>query len=166
MHFIQTTLFNGAVPWLWSNSGKLHVKTFMRLDDGQNIFKKTVFLISAQLPGINNALTVTSRELFFKIENKFRGVNTAVVANSVILKPFVRNTASTVAVVPSKLPRNTTKDVNMFILSTHQLVAYLQASQQTVLKITRPSAAGKLFPSASSLKRAASTLRPMATLDA
>jgi len=78
----------------------------MRLDEGQNIFQKKVFLISAQLLGINKALTITSPELFFKIENKFREVNAAVVASSVILKPFVRNTSSASAVATPSCPKS------------------------------------------------------------
>jgi|GEM_PF-5896918 len=57
-----------------------------------------------------------------------------------------------------------TTDVNMFTFSVGQLVAQLQVSQLTVFNVTRLSAAGKPFPSASNLKPAASALKQMATL--
>ena len=106
MRLIQTTLYNGAVPWLWPHTGRLNVRPLMRLDEGQNIFQKKVFLIRIQLLCINKALTVTSPELFFKIENKFREVNAAVVASSVILKPFVRNISSASVVATPSCPKS------------------------------------------------------------
>ncbi len=138
MRWIHTSNYDGAKLRLWPDSGKLYVRPFMRLDNGQNIFQETVFFISAQLPSINNALTVTWRELFFKIENKFRGVNAAGVANSVIL-----NRSCVILhqrlLLPLQVARNTAKNVNMFIFSADQLVAHRQATKQTALKVPRLS---------------------------
>src|SRR5450759_6006208 len=96
MRLISTILCGGAGSRLWPVSRELHPKPFIRLADGQSLLQKA-FLRGALLPGVEEILTVTNRELFFKTEEEFREVNAAGVATSFILEPFGRNTAAAVA---------------------------------------------------------------------
>src|SRR5438045_588722 len=96
MHLIPIILCGGEGSRLWPVSRELHPKPFIRLDDGHSLLQKA-FLHGAMLPGIEEILTVTNRELFFKIEDEFLEVNETGVATSFILEPFKRNTAAAIA---------------------------------------------------------------------
>ena len=66
MVLIPTILCGGAGSRLWPVSRELHPKPFIRLADGQSLLQKA-FLRGATLPGTVEVLTITNRELFFKI---------------------------------------------------------------------------------------------------
>ena len=55
---IPTILCGGAGSRLWPVSRELHPKPFIRLADGQSLLQKA-FLRGAQLPGVQEVLTVT-----------------------------------------------------------------------------------------------------------
>ena len=76
MHLIPTILCGGAGSRLWPVSRELHPKPFIRLDDGQSLLQKA-FLRGANLPHVAEILTVTNRELYFKIEEEFTTINHA-----------------------------------------------------------------------------------------
>ena len=90
MKLIPTILCGGAGSRLWPVSRELHPKPFIRLADGQSLLLKA-FLRGATLPGVQEILTVTNRELLFKTQDEFREVNAAALATSFILEPFGRN---------------------------------------------------------------------------
>ena len=69
MRLIPTILCGGAGSRLWPVSRELHPKPFIRLGDGQSLLQKA-FLRGALLPGVEEILTVTNRELFFKTEDE------------------------------------------------------------------------------------------------
>ncbi|MBA2652438.1 MAG: mannose-1-phosphate guanylyltransferase/mannose-6-phosphate isomerase, partial [Tatlockia sp.] len=91
MHLIPVILCGGEGSRLWPVSRALHPKPFIRLNDGKSLLQKA-FLRGAMLPGIKEILTVTNRELFFKIEDEFRELNQTEIETSFILEPFKRNT--------------------------------------------------------------------------
>jgi mannose-1-phosphate guanylyltransferase len=68
----------------------------MRLADGQSLLQKT-FLRSAVLPGIEEALIVTNRELYFNTRDDYQEVNAAGLPLGFILEPCGRNTAPAIA---------------------------------------------------------------------
>jgi len=128
---------------LWPVSRELHPKPFIRLDDGQSLLQKA-FLRGALLPGVEEVLTVTNRELFFKTEDEFREVNADGVATSFILEPFGRNTAPAIAAAASQVAQKYGNDAIMLVLAADHLIADQQAFQQAVLKATELAATGKL----------------------
>src|ERR1700674_977118 len=76
MRLIPTILCGGAGSRLWPVSRELHPKPFIRLADGQSLLQKA-FLRGATLAGVDEVLTVTNRELFFKTQDEFREGNGA-----------------------------------------------------------------------------------------
>ena len=70
MHLIPTILCGGAGSRLWPVSRELHPKPFIRLADGQSLLQKAY--LRAALPGVSHLLTVTNRELHFKIKDEFQ----------------------------------------------------------------------------------------------
>src|SRR3546814_13872755 len=93
---IPTILCGGAGSRLWPVSREQHPKPFIRLADNQSLLQKA-FIRGASLPEVQEIVTVTNRELFFKTEEEFREVNTGNVQTTYILSPFARNTAAAVA---------------------------------------------------------------------
>lgn len=143
MQLIPTILCGGAGSRLWPVSRELHPKPFIRLDDGQSLLQKA-FLRGACLPGVEEILTVTNRELLFKTEDEFREVNTERVATSFILEPFGRNTAPAIAAAASQVAKKYGHDAIMLVLAADHLIADQQAFQQAVLKAAELAATGKL----------------------
>ena len=96
---IPTIICDGSGSRLWPVSRELQPKPFIRLDDGDSLLQKA-FLRGTSLPGVTDVMTVTNRELLFKIEDEFREVsdlNQNPVNTSFILEPFGSNTAPAVA---------------------------------------------------------------------
>ncbi|MDO9168890.1 MAG: mannose-1-phosphate guanylyltransferase/mannose-6-phosphate isomerase [Methylobacter sp.] len=143
MLLIPTILCGGAGSRLWPVSRELHPKPFIRLDDGQSLLQKA-FLRGASLPGVEEVLIVTNRELFFKTEDEFREVNADGVATSFILEPFGRNTAPAIAAAASQVAQKYGNDAIMLVLAADHLIADQQAFQQAVLKASELAASGKL----------------------
>jgi len=143
VRLIPTILCGGAGSRLWPVSRELHPKPFIRLDDGQSLLQKA-FLRGALLPGVEEVLTVTNRELFFKTEDEFREVNADGVATSFILEPFGRNTAPAIAAAASQVAQKYGNDAIMLVLAADHLIADQQAFQQAVLKATELAVTGKL----------------------
>ena len=83
---IPVILCGGAGSRLWPVSREAHPKPFMRLDDGQSLLQKA-FLRGAALPGVQEILTVSNREVFFKTEDEFREVNHQGLHTSFVLEP-------------------------------------------------------------------------------
>lgn len=74
MQLIPIILCGGAGSRLWPVSRELHPKPFIRIHDGQSLLQKA-FLRATLLPEVKEVMTVTHRELFFKIEDEYRAIN-------------------------------------------------------------------------------------------
>lgn len=143
MRLIPTILCGGAGSRLWPVSRELHPKPFIRLGDGQSLLQKA-FLRGALLPDVEEILTVTNRELFFKTEDEFREVNATGVATSFILEPFGRNTAAAVAVATLQVAQKHGKDAIMLILAADHLITDQTAFAQAVAQAIKLAQSGKL----------------------
>lgn len=126
MHLIPTILCGGAGSRLWPLSRELHPKPFIRLADGQSFLQKT-FLRAAALSQVKEVLTVTNRELFFKIKDEFQQVNQHGLNTSFILEPFVRNTAAAVAAAALQVISTYGEEACLLILPADHLIADLDA---------------------------------------
>ena len=140
---IPVILCGGAGARLWPVSRELHPKPFIRLADRQSLLQKA-FLRGAKLLGVTEILTVTNRELFFKIEDEFREVNAAGISTSFILEPFGRNTAAAIAAAALQIVQTNGKDAIMLVLAADHLIADQHAFQQAVIKAAELAATGKL----------------------
>lgn len=140
---IPTILCGGAGSRLWPVSRELHPKPFIRLADGQSLLQKA-FLRGVNLPSVAEVLTVTNRELFFKIEDEFRYINVGNVSTSFILEPFGRNTAPAIAAAALHVAKIHGHDALMLILAADHLIADQMAFQKAVVNAAELASQGKL----------------------
>lgn len=73
MKCVPVIMSGGVGSRLWPVSREAHPKPFMPLPDGQNLIQKT-FMRAASLDDVDEVLTVTNRELYFKTEDEYREV--------------------------------------------------------------------------------------------
>ena len=143
MQLIPTILCGGAGSRLWPVSRELHPKPFIRLDDGQSLLQKA-FLRGANLPHVSEILTVTNRELYFKIEEEFTSINQAGLSTAFILEPFGRNTAAAIAMSALHVQKKYGDDALMLVLAADHLIANQTAFQSAVDHALTLAVAGQL----------------------
>ncbi|CDZ76210.1 Alginate biosynthesis protein AlgA [Legionella massiliensis] len=131
MHLIPIILCGGEGARLWPVSREMHPKPFIRLDNGHSLLQKA-FLHGTGLPGVMEILTVTNRELFFKIEDEFREINDSAVTTSFILEPFKRNTAAAIATAALQVMKTYGEESLILVLSADDLISDQDAFQQAV----------------------------------
>jgi len=133
MMLIPTILCGGAGSRLWPVSRETHPKPFMRLHDGQSLLQKA-FLRAAGLPAVDEVLTITNRELFFKTQDEFRLVNRARLRTNFVLEPFGRNTAAAVTMAALVVQGQHGNDAQLLVLPADHLIAHQDAFAQAVVK--------------------------------
>lgn len=143
MYLIPTILCGGEGSRLWPVSRELHPKPFIRLDDGQSLLQKA-FLCGAMLPNIKEILTVTNRELFFKIEDEYREVKQTHISTSFILEPFKRNTAAAIAAASLQVAKTHGEEALMLVVGADHLINDQDAFQQAVSDAIIPATKGRL----------------------
>jgi len=143
MHLIPTILCGGAGSRLWPVSRALHPKPFIRLDDGQSLLQKA-FLRGATLPHVAEILTVTNRELYFKIEEEFASINPTALPTTFILEPFGRNTAAAIAISALHVQKTYGNEAIMLVLAADHLIVNQEAFQNAVQKALDLAATGQL----------------------
>ena len=143
MHLIPVILCGGVGARLWPVSRETHPKPFIKLADGQSLLQKT-FLRAAQLPGVDEVLIGTNRELFFKSEDAFREVNHTQRATSYILEPFGRNTAAAIAAAALQIAEVHGNDALMLVLPADHLISDQDAFSVAVVTATTLAMQGKL----------------------
>lgn len=140
MQLIPTILCGGAGSRLWPVSRELHPKPFLRLANQQSLLQMA-FLRAAQLPGVEEIMTVTHCELQFKIEEEYRAVNQKKLQTSFILEPFARNTAPAIAAAvlyfhqlhkENKGDQDQDQETLLLILGADHLIPDQDAFQQTI----------------------------------
>jgi len=142
MPLIPVILCGGAGSRLWPVSRESHPKPFIRLGDGQSLLQKA-FLRGAQLPGVREVMTVTNRDLFFKMEDDFREVNGGALPTSFILEPFGRNTAAAVAAA-ALLIAEKNPDSKLLVLAADHLISKQAAFVAAVQTAKQLADEGKL----------------------
>jgi mannose-1-phosphate guanylyltransferase len=121
MKLFPVILSGGAGSRLWPVSRELHPKPFMKLADGESLLQKT-FLRAAALPDVEQILTVTNSDLFFKTEEQYRKLASAV-PTAFLLEPVGRNTAPAIAAAALFLAQTAGPDALMLVLSADHLIA-------------------------------------------
>jgi mannose-1-phosphate guanylyltransferase/mannose-6-phosphate isomerase len=128
---IPTILCGGAGSRLWPVSRELHPKPFIRLADGKSLLQKT-FLRAVSLQGVQNVLTVTNRELFFKTEDEYREVWNNSVNLSFILEPFGRNTAAAIAAATLQTAEHFGPEALLLVMPSDHLISDQHAFTKVV----------------------------------
>lgn len=132
MILIPTILCGGAGSRLWPVSRELHPKPFIRLADKQTFLQKA-FLRASKLQNVNEILTVTNKELLFKIKDDYSEVNATQIPTSYILEPFARNTAAAIAAAAFKVNKQHGEDAMLLILAADHLITDQAAFEEAVM---------------------------------
>jgi mannose-1-phosphate guanylyltransferase / mannose-6-phosphate isomerase len=140
---IPVILCGGAGSRLWPVSRQLYPKPFMRLEDGQSLLQKA-FLRGALLPGVDEVLTISNRELFFATEDEYRKVAPAGMTLSFLLEPFGRNTAAAVAAAALQVQRVHGDSAVMLVLPADHLISDQDAFAAAVGRAVMLAEQGKI----------------------
>jgi mannose-1-phosphate guanylyltransferase len=138
---IPTLICGGAGSRLWPVSRELHPKPFIRLADGQSLVQKAY--LRARLPGVSETLTVTNRELYFKIKDEFQEVG-APLGASFILEPFGRGTAAAVACAALRIEALHGPEAVLLVLPADHLIENQPAFAAAVEQAVDLAAQGRL----------------------
>jgi mannose-1-phosphate guanylyltransferase len=94
----------------------------MQLPDGSNLIRKT-YTRALALEGVEEVMTITNRELYFKTLDEY-GIAAPAFGNlSFVLEPFGRNTAAAVALAAQEIARVHGPDAIMLVLPADHLIA-------------------------------------------
>lgn len=136
-------LCGGAGSRLWPVSRESHPKPFIRLADGESLLQKA-FLRAARLADVDEVLTVTNRDLFFKTEDEYREVNATGLATSFILEPFGRNTAAAIAAATVYVAATHGEQAVMLVLAADHLINDQSAFADAVEKASLLAKGGRV----------------------
>jgi mannose-1-phosphate guanylyltransferase/mannose-6-phosphate isomerase len=143
---VPTILCGGAGSRLWPVSREQHPKPFIRLEDGESLLQKA-FLRGASLPGIRDIITVTNRELIFKIEDDYREISHLPgkpIDNTIILEPFGRNTAPAIAAASLQVAKKHGDQAIMLVLPADHLISDQQSFTNAVIEACALAQDGKI----------------------
>lgn len=135
-------LCGGAGSRLWPLSRELHPKPFIRLPDGQSLLQKA-FLRAAELNNIKQIITVTNRDLVFKIEDELNAVNDNNCAISLILEPAARNTAAAIASAAAIVAQKDPEAI-LLVLAADHLIENKEAFEEAVGQAKKLAEQGRL----------------------
>lgn len=133
---IPVIMSGGAGSRLWPVSRQLHPKPFIRLQDGQSLLQKA-FIRAASLPNVDEILTVTNRELYFKTVDDYNEINSSQIATSYLLEPFGRNTAAAVALALLQVQKKYGNDAIILVLAADHLIKNQNAFSSAVNSATK-----------------------------
>jgi mannose-1-phosphate guanylyltransferase len=117
------------------------------LADGQSLLQKA-WLRGAVLDNVVEIITVTNRELFFKIEDEYREISgktgTKVLHNNYILEPFGRNTAPAIAAAALQAVTDHGEEACLLVLAADHLITDQSEFANAVITAQQLAAQGKL----------------------
>jgi mannose-1-phosphate guanylyltransferase len=143
---IPTIICGGSGSRLWPVSRELHPKPFIRLEDGNSLLQRA-YLRGAMLPDVSDIMTVTNRELFFKIEDEYQEVahlSEGPLKSNFILEPFGRNTAPAIAAAAIEVAELHGEDAQLLVLTADHLIANWPAFASAVAVARKLAANGKI----------------------
>ncbi len=143
MKLIPVILSGGRGTRLWPVSRALHPKPFIRLDDGQSLLQKA-FLRAKALPHVQEVVTVTNRDLYFKTADEYGEVNVGRLPLGFILEPCARNTAAAIAAAALKIRDQHGPDAVLLVLTADHLISDLDAFIQAVSSAVSLAAQGRV----------------------
>jgi mannose-1-phosphate guanylyltransferase len=136
-------LCGGVGSRLWPLSRDTHPKPFITLTDGESLLQKA-FLRGAEQAHVSEIVTVTNRDLFFKIEDQYRQINQGNIGTSYILEPFGRNTAAAIASAALHLQKAHGDQAVMLVLAADHVISKPDQFMTAVEKAASLASQGRL----------------------
>lgn len=140
---IPIILCGGAGSRLWPVSRESHPKPFIELEDGQSLLQKA-FIRGTLIPHVNEVITVTNSELFFKIQESYKTVNTNSLPTTYILEPFGKNTAAAIATAALVVAEKQGYEATMLILAADHIIENQEAFEAAVVNAAAIAASNQL----------------------
>ena len=129
---------------LWPVSREHHPKPFIRLTDGHSLLQHT-WLRGAALPQVDEIVTVTNRELFFKTQDDYDEIKAGhLIHNSYILEPCGRNTAAAITAAALQIAEIHGEDAILLVLAADHLISNHHAFSDAVSQATELAKQDKL----------------------
>ena len=139
---VPVILCGGAGSRLWPLSREQHPKPFIKLHDGQSLLQKAY--LRARGLGIAHLLTITNRELFFKVEDEYHLYPKQDIHHHYILEPVARNTAAAVVMAALYVQKYLGDDAQLLVLAADHLIQHEDAFQEAVLQARCLAEEGKM----------------------
>jgi mannose-1-phosphate guanylyltransferase/mannose-6-phosphate isomerase len=140
---ITTILSGGSGTRLWPVSRENFPKPFIKVTDGKSLIQKT-YLRTLKLPGLEEILTVTNRELLFLTIDEYESVDESLLHKRFILEPIGRNTAPAIIAAALETKEKHGEDAVMLVLSADHLVQNEVAFNDAVNKAIKLANKGYL----------------------
>lgn len=126
----------GAGERLWPVSRESAPKPFIKLPDGETLMQKT-FARAAALPQVEEIVTVTNRELFFRTRDEYAPMNAKQVPLRFLLEPMGRNTAPAIAAAAIEIQKVYGDSAVMLVLAADHLISDAAAFESAVTEAHR-----------------------------
>ncbi len=143
MKIIPTIMSGGAGARLWPVSRETHPKPFIKLADGKSLLQHA-FLRAAILPDVEQIVTITNRELFFKTEDEYRDISTSGVECTYLLEPMGRDTAAATAVAALHVQQVYGDDAIIVLFPADHMIRDLVAFRAAAVKAIDLASQGQL----------------------
>lgn len=121
MKIVPAIISGGAGSRLWPLSREAHPKPFIQLPDGGTLIGKT-YSRAAALEGVDEVITVTSRDSLFLTADAYAEAGGAVRKNTFLLEPVGRDTAAAVALACVHAAETLSPDTLLLILPADHLI--------------------------------------------
>ncbi|MDN3988220.1 mannose-1-phosphate guanylyltransferase/mannose-6-phosphate isomerase [Zwartia vadi] len=131
MKIVPIILSGGAGTRLWPVSRELHPKPFIQLSDGQSLLQKS-FLRARGISKVEEILTVTNRDLYFKTLDEYRSTGQTNCRLGFILEPEGKNTAPAIAAAALACVVRYEPETILLVQTADHLIADLTAFNQAV----------------------------------
>jgi mannose-1-phosphate guanylyltransferase/mannose-6-phosphate isomerase len=140
---VPVILCGGAGSRLWPLSREQHPKPFIKLKDGFSLLQKAL-LRATQLNGVEHVVTITNRELFFKVEDECQALNLKNIQYSYLLEPVGRNTAPAIVTAALHIQELYGDKAQILILPADHLIQDDHAFHEAVKTAKALATSGKL----------------------
>lgn len=140
---IPVILCGGTGSRLWPVSRELHPKPFIRLRDNLSLLQEA-FIRAASRKDTSEALIVTNRDLYYKVDEELNEVNSRHLKTSYILEPAAKNTAAAISAAALFAAATVGLDVIFLVLPADHLIMDMAAFHVAIDSAVLFAKAGKL----------------------
>lgn len=142
-NFVPVIICGGAGSRLWPLSRENHPKPLIKLGDGLSLVQHALKRAMA-LPGAQDLITVTNRDLYFAMEDEYRQMDCQPRQARYLLESEGRNTAAAIALASLDAVEAFGEDVVLCVLPADHVVADTAAFGEAVERAQQLASEGRL----------------------